>query len=483
MGHPLGEEKRGERLNELKDGGSARVLLVSNGFPPEGQWGTEFYTHQLACGLQERGREVAVFLPVRDPDATRYTLRRSARLGLDLFELVNCGDPKKSFEDSYLNAGVDEAFAEVLREFRPDVVHFNHMLWGLSVGMLRLAREFGALVVATVTDLGLLCHKGQFFDAELSACAGPTSASECARCVREPSRHDASAAELVLRRAAVRAAAMAGGLGKIVVTKDIEQRRAEIAAAAGFVDRWVFPTRALEAEFHAHGFALEGSLTLPYGIREDAFEEPPVPDAQGLFRFSFFGQFMPHKGLETLLGAVRLMEARLPESVSPWSLRCYGHGALGRHKRYAGRAFELVRGSNRVIDAGCFPPLEAPRVMAETDALVVPSAWMENAPLTVLQARAAGVPVIASDVSGIREVMDDGAHGRLVPPGDEHALADAMRAALLAGPRRYASDPIMRYSDHLDVIEGLYGERHAVLSPTPRADTAPEGAALESAGL
>ncbi|MCH2107007.1 MAG: glycosyltransferase, partial [Planctomycetes bacterium] len=161
----------------MRESGPARVLLVSNGFPPEGQWGTEFYTHQLASGLQERGREVALFLPVRDQEAERYTLRRSARLGLDLFELVNCGDPKKGFVDSYQNEGVDEAFARVLREFRPDVVHFNHLLWGLSVGMLRLAKESGALVVSTVTDLGLLCHKGQFFDSELSVCDGPSSSA------------------------------------------------------------------------------------------------------------------------------------------------------------------------------------------------------------------------------------------------------------------------------------------------------------------
>jgi len=483
MGHPLGEEKRGERLREVRGSGPTRVLLVSNGFPPEGQWGTEFYTHQLATGLQERGREVALFLPVRDQEAARFTLRRSARLGLDLFELVNCGDPKKGFEDSYQNDGVDEAFARALREFQPDVVHFNHLLWGLSVGMLRLAKESGALVVTTVTDLGLLCHKGQFFNAELSTCDGPSSSAKCARCVREPSRHDALPAALLLRRASVRAAAMAGGLGRIVVARDIERRRSQIAEALRFVDRWVFPTRALQAEFQAQGIAREGSLVLPYGIDESAFDLPSVKDPEGGFRFSFFGQFMPHKGLEILLGAVRLMESSLPESVMPWSLRCYGHGSLGRHKHYAPRAFGLVRGSRRVQDAGCFPPLEAPRVMAKTDALVVPSVWMENAPLTVLQARAAGVPVIASDVSGIREIIEPGRHGALVPPGDERALADAMRASLLAGPRRYAPDPITRYSDHLDEVEALYGEPGAALTPAHQEGSALSEAALESVGL
>lgn len=462
--------ERGESLKKVAGRGSTRVLLVSNGIPPKGQWGTEFYTHQLACGLQARGRDVAVFLPIRDLEATRYSLRRTARHGLDLFELVNCGDPQKSFEDSYQNDGVERAFAQVLEEFRPEVVHFNHLLWGLSVGLPRLAAEAGARVVNTVTDLGLLCHKGQFFDSKLSACGGPRSSSECARCVREPSSYDAEPAELLLRRAAVRGAAKLGGLGRIVVAKDIERRAEMVAEAVSYIDRWVFPTRALREEFQAHGLALEGSSVLPYGIDEELFKLPRVPDEGRGFRFSFFGQFMPHKGLETLFKAVRMMESRLPESVSPWSLRCFGHGSLGRHHLYAGRAFELVRGSRRVTDSGCFPPLDAPRVMAETDVLVVPSIWMENAPLTVLQARAAGVPVIGSDVSGVREVLTPGVHGVLVPPGDEVALADAMRAAILAGPSRYAPDPVVSYTEHLDKIETLYGERTEVMTPLPQRE-------------
>lgn len=460
-------------MRNERDRGPGRVLLVSNGFPPEGQWGTEFYTHQLASGMQARGREVAVFLPVRNPAAERYSMRKRHRHGLDLFELVNCGDPAKGFRDSYQNEGVERAFASVLSEFRPAVVHFNHLLWGLSVGLPRLAAEFGARVVATVTDLGLLCHRGQFFDSRLEVCGGPLSAAECARCIRDPSRHDASSLELVARRAAVHSVARIGGLGRIVVARDVEERADIIREAVEYIDEWVFPTRALMGAFQASGLAVGDARVLPYGIDEAAFELPATEPARPGFRFAFFGQFMPHKGLEPLLEAVRLMESRLPESVAPWSVRCWGHGSLGRHRLYGPRAFELVRGSRRVVDAGCFPPLDAPRVMAETDALIVPSLWMENAPLTILQARAAGLPVIASDVSGVREVLEPGRHGVLVPAADAGALADAMRSSLLAGPRRYAPDPVVRHADHLDAIEALYGDQAGCTIPRPQPTAEP----------
>ena len=452
-------------------------MLVSNGFPPVGQWGTEFYTHQLASGLQARGSEVAVFLPVRDAEGDRYSLKTSRRYGLDLFELTNGGDPKKGFHDSYKNEGIEQAFARVLEEFQPKTVHFNQLLWGLSVGLPRVAAEHGVRVVATVTDLGLLCHRGQFFDFSLRACGGPSSAEECARCVREPSSHDAEALELFARRVAVRTASKLGGLGRIVVASDLEERAREVREAVEFIDHWIFPTQALLEEFQSRGLALRDAEVLPYGIDEAAFELPERGVEPRSLRFSFLGQFMPHKGLEHLLAAVHLMESRLPESVAPWSLRCYGHGSSGRHQLYAGRAFETVSASGRVIDAGCFPPLDAPRVMSETDVLVLPSLWMENAPLAILQARAAGVPVIASDVPGVREVVSSPQHGVLVPPGDDLALADAMRRAILDGPRRYASDPVIGYSDHLDRVELIYGEPSSVLHPSP----APERDAPESA--
>ena len=63
------------------------VLLVSNGFPPSGQWGTEFYTYQLARGLADRGHAVDVLCPLRDGSRPRYTLQRSTRYGVALHEL------------------------------------------------------------------------------------------------------------------------------------------------------------------------------------------------------------------------------------------------------------------------------------------------------------------------------------------------------------------------------------------------------------
>jgi glycosyltransferase involved in cell wall biosynthesis len=73
-------------------------------------------------------------------------------------------------------------------------------------------------------------------------------------------------------------------------------------------------------------------------------------------------------------------------------------------------------------------------LFAAADAAVLSSAW-ENFPHTVVEALAAGTPVLATDVGGVAEVVRDGVNGLLVPPGD--------RAALVAAIRRLAGDPVL----------------------------------------
>lgn len=444
-----------------------RVLVVCNGFPPSGQWGTEFYSHQLATGLAARGAEVEVLHPDRSGTRPRYEVTTTRRYGLAVHELSNAGDPRKRFSDSYGNEHVERAFADLVRDRGFDVVHFTHLLWGLSVRLPRVARAHGARTVVTVTDFGLVCHRGQLVDWRQRECAGPSSAEACARCVREPGRWDAGRVGLAWKRAGVRGAALLGEKGFVVGPRDIEARREAIAAAARDVDHWILPTRTTADAVGGLGLPLDRTTRLVYGLDEGAFDGGGASGSDGSaqgrerdarrrgpVRFAYMSQYMPHKGLRTLVDAARILDTRLPDSVEPWRVDLYGNGSRARHRRYAAACLRDAP-RHRVVDHGPFEPLRAPRVLAETDVVLVPSLWRENAPLTVLQARAAGRWLIASDVPGVREVLEDGVHGRLVPPGDARALADAMSAAIRRRAHP-AARPATRYAAHLDRIESLY---------------------------
>ena len=81
---------------------------------------------------------------------------------------------------------------------------------------------------------------------------------------------------------------------------------------------------------------------------------------------------------------------------------------------------------------------DMPQVMAESHIVCLPSQYGEGVPKVLLEAAAAGRPVVATDTPGCREVIDDGAEGLLVPPGDSAALAEALRKLLESPDQRRA---------------------------------------------
>jgi len=103
-----------------------------------------------------------------------------------------------------------------------------------------------------------------------------------------------------------------------------------------------------------------------------------------------------------------------------------------------------------------------PALLAEADVLVVPSIWYENSPLTLHEARLAGVPVVASGHGGLLELVAHEGDGLLFRPGSVPALRHALER--LAGDRellgrlRAASREVEEIGAHARVLEALYGD-------------------------
>jgi glycosyltransferase involved in cell wall biosynthesis len=124
----------------------------------------------------------------------------------------------------------------------------------------------------------------------------------------------------------------------------------------------------------------------------------------------------PPKDPGTFLRAVALVASNRPDT----RFAVIGDGP-GRHDAEA-LAVELGV-SDQVIFAGV--RRDVAEVLGALDLFVL-SSTSEGLPRVVVEAMAAGVPVVASDVGGVSEVVDDGVTGRLVPPADPDALAAAM---------------------------------------------------------
>lgn len=176
----------------------------------------------------------------------------------------------------------------------------------------------------------------------------------------------------------------------------------------------------------ARGFPATKLRVIRLGIETDPPVVPPAAETNPYLLF--VGRFVEKKGAAHLLDAMRFVR----EGGDMTELVLIGDGPLGAALR---REAASLTGVNFL---GWQPPAEVRARMRGALALVVPSVTAasgdeEGLPTVVLEAMAQGTPVIGSRHSGIVEAITDDASGLLVPPGDAHALADAM-ARLIADP-------------------------------------------------
>lgn len=129
--------------------------------------------------------------------------------------------------------------------------------------------------------------------------------------------------------------------------------------------------------------------------------------------FTFVGRLGPVKGLDVLCEAVGL----IGEDVN---LRVAIIGPGDRHQFDS----HLTR-PDRITFAGPVEHHDLAGLLKASDAFVLPSRW-EGLPIVILEAMAAGLPVVATDVGGVAEAVEDGVTGIVVPAEDPDALALAL---------------------------------------------------------
>lgn len=138
------------------------------------------------------------------------------------------------------------------------------------------------------------------------------------------------------------------------------------------------------------------------------------------------GRLALQKGHDVLIAAFSEVAADFPEA----KVIIYGEGperpALEAQIQAAGLA-------GRIILAGITEDVES--ILGQADLFVFPSRY-EGFPNALLEAMSMGLPVIASACTGVRECIEDGVNGRLVPVGDESALAEVLRDLLSNGAER-----------------------------------------------
>ncbi|MDF2781518.1 MAG: gumH [Geminicoccaceae bacterium] len=164
--------------------------------------------------------------------------------------------------------------------------------------------------------------------------------------------------------------------------------------------------------------------TIPNGIELDLPPATGSPDGRCL---GFLGRLVEQKNPLLLLDVLDALRGE------GFRLAIIGDGPLAEEMRQRAAALAL---SERVEFTGSLPRAQALERLRAVDVLLMPSLW-EGMPLAALEAMAMGVPVVASAVGGLKEIIEDGRSGFLVEGRDPGPYAAAIRR-LIADPAERA---------------------------------------------
>jgi len=274
----------------------------------------------------------------------------------------------------------------VVSASRPDIAHAHNIYHHLSPSILVELRRRGVPIVMTLHDLKLVCpaYKMHSQGVVCEKCRGGALRNVISnRCIKDSLAMSA----LVWLESTIHRA---------------------LNLYVGTVTRFVVPSRFFLGKFAEWGIDTSRFVHIPNFVDVDKFESAQEWGEA----FVYFGRLSPEKGIATLIKAAAQARVRL---------RIVGTGPEEANLRQlAARLGVDVDFTGYLTGA----PLRA--AIASARAVVIPSEWYENAPLSVMEASALERPIIGANIGGIPELIREGETGFVFTSGSVESLAHTL---------------------------------------------------------
>jgi glycosyltransferase involved in cell wall biosynthesis len=372
-----------------------KLLYVVHQFYPEFSSGTEKFVFNVSSAMQKDGHAVHVvtytFQEQLGKKQGDLLVREYSYRGIPVTAVRSVKLPMNI--NTAWNSGALATFAQqLLNEQKPDLLHIAHpMRLG---GFAGEAERMGIPYVVTLTDFWTICPKITLQTSSGDLCAGPKGGEECSRWCPELDPQ-------IVRSRLHQAVHM------LIKAKTVLVPSSFVASLI----RTEFPE--LKVKVIPHGLPRPHSMRFVNAYRRG-----------DKLVFAYAGGLALHKGVHVLLAAFRKVKGAA-------ELRIYG--SQFQQQNYFNLLQEIADRDSRIRFCGGYSDDQLDTIFQELDVLVLPSLCYETYSFSVHEALSRGVPVIASRLGIIEEVVQDGIFGFVVRPGDIDELARTMEK-LLADP-------------------------------------------------
>lgn len=279
-----------------------------------------------------------------------------------------------------------DALARAIADFAPAVVHVHNFFPLLSPSVYDACRTAGVAVAQTLHNYRTICPGGLLI----------RDGRPCEDCIGASPY-----------QAALHGCYRGSRIGSLAVARMVAIHRRRDTWSHK-VDRFIALSAFAKGKFVEAGFPADRIAIKPNFAPDRPAAGSFVTRAGGLY----VGRLSPEKGISTLLRAWDSLDV---------PLRVVGDGPLR----------ELVEKatSPNVVAVGRKTPAEVAGEMAQAAFLVLPSSWPENFPMVIVEAFSQGLPVIASRIPALAEIIEDGVTGLFFSQGDHDDLATKVRWA------------------------------------------------------
>lgn len=367
--------KRGQQTETRRTHIQMKVMVVHNRYQQAGGEDRVFWTETDL--LEAHGHRVL-----------RYCLHNDQIAGMN--RLILAGK-------ALWNSSAYQELRALMSGERPEVVHFHNTFPLVSPAGYYAAKAEGVPVIQTLHNYRLLCPDALFF----------RNGRVCEDCM----------GKVIPWPGVVHGCYRGSRAASGVVVAMLTLHRA-LRTWTEMVDVYVTLSGFARNKFIEGGLPAEKIVTKPNFV----YPDPGPGEGRGGYAL-FVGRLSPEKGVGTLLTAWERLGKRIP-------LKIVGDGPL------EDQVIRTAEEGSRVEWLGYRPRAEVHALLKDAGLVVLPS-LTEGAPLSVLEAMAAGTPVVAADIGAIAEIVEHGRTGLRFRPGDQEHLA-AQVEWLLLRPREQA---------------------------------------------
>ena len=410
-----------------------KIVYVVHEFPPDNIGGTGVATFQVAKVMLTGGHKVWVLAPQRwdDDNFPSVGFFDEKVDGLSVRRLVfNPELAPNPILYEYYNPIFYTYAKHFLREVCPDIIHICHLLH-LSSSIIDAAKELRIPVVLTLRDFWFFCPKWIRLKPDRNLCGEDFSWKDCIYCLKEENNlYDRiiRAFDEILAKFCVQEV-ISNNEFKFNLLNNNQLTSFLLAAACRLpflksqlekVDQIICRSSFLKKVYLRKGYFHNGFTVVSSGT----ISPPKLPSRKGRISnitFGYFGGGREHKGAHVLLQAFRKIKS------TNVNLKLYG---IFPNTEYVKELRRIAKGDERIDFMGTFRRTELTNVLAGIDILVMPSICPEASGLSISEAFVNKVPVIATDIGGIPEIVHDGRNGLLLERGDILDLKQKMERVI-----------------------------------------------------